>query len=217
MGTRNPAPSLQRPMRKCFVCGDCGPCACRRTAGGLGRHRLKRQVKTLNPREGKALAGLWLGSQNLHIFAGGWKGPGRRHRIGMGPRILGLGPESTLRAAGGHNHRRSRCGCVVQPTPKGWASSKAHLLGDPDSCHFHPRFMPFSSGISLKTQIHAIFTRDSCHFHPASSGIKTRFAPDSCHFHQVSARESAFMPFSSGIRARVWIHAIFVRCHTASA
>ena len=136
--------------------------------------------------------------------------------IGMGPQIRGLGRNPP--------HERSRgtqppngCGCVVQPTPKGWASSKAHLLGDPDSCHFHPRFMPFSSGISLKIQIHAIFTRDSCHFCPASSGTKTRSAPDSCHFHPASARESAFVPFSSGISLVIQIHAIFIRCRTASA
>ena len=113
--------------------------------------------------------GVGWGVKTYTFLQAGRIGQGGEIGVWMGPRIRTLGRNPP--------HERSR---GTQTTFR-WASSKAHLLGNPDSCHFHPRFIPFSSGISLKIQIHAIFT------------------PDSCHFHTASARGSGFMPFSSGI------------------
>ena len=160
MGTRNPAPSLQRPMRKCFVCGDCGPCACRRTAGGLGRHRLKRRAKGRHWRVCgwgvKTYTSLQADGKGQDVGIGsGWD----RGFWGLGRNPPSAQPEDTT---------TGEAGAVV------WSSL-------PQRGGRHPR------RIYLVIQIHAIFTRDSCHFHPAYPG-RPRFMPFSPEIHAIFIR-----------------------------
>ena len=113
-----------------------------RALGAHGGRTGAESTKTQNPRGGEDVGGVGgLGVKTYTFLQAGRIGQGGEIGVWMGPRIRTLGRNPPHERSRG-TQTTFRCGCVVQPTPKGWASSKAGLVMEVCIIRNSPVFHP---------------------------------------------------------------------------